>query len=182
MIVPCAIGLVGRARAGKDTAAEVLAVEFGFEVVRFADPLKLIAADLFGLSLDDVHGRGIDREAVLPEWGLSIRQILQRLGTEVGRSLHPDVWVRYAARRIAASRAPVVVPDVRFANEVQALRALGGVVWRISRPGGPEVAPHPSEALAADPGLRPDLELVNDGTLDDFRAAVFDAGWKLVRP
>jgi len=35
----------------------------------------------------------------------------------------------------ALSKKSVVIPDVRFRNEVDAIRAAGGVIWKITRPG-----------------------------------------------
>jgi len=90
---------------------------------------------------------------------LTPRHALQQLGTEFGRACYSDVWVNYALRVAAevlknqrsysarhgvgqgatgyqAKRAEgVVISDVRFLNEVDAIRAAGGHVWKTERPG-----------------------------------------------
>lgn len=77
-------------------------------------------------------------------------------------------------------RAPgVVIPDVRFRNEVAAIRDAGGQVFRIVRPGAGltgETAAHASEVQQfgiADAEL--DAVIVNDGTVDDLRRKVVEA-------
>jgi len=87
----------------------------------------------------------------------SPRVALQRLGTDFGRALDETVWVRTGlerARLNALHARPqtgrVVVSDVRFPDEARAIRAVGGHVWWIERPGfapGPEA--HASEPRAA---------------------------------
>jgi hypothetical protein len=95
----------------------------------------------------------------LPAEFLTPRHALQQLGTEWGRGCYDNVWVdyalrvaadllrnvtRYSAKNGALSggtnineRVPqgVVISDVRFINEVDAIRAAGGHVWKIERPG-----------------------------------------------
>jgi hypothetical protein len=83
----------------------------------------------------------------------TVRRFLQRLGTEGVRDhLGADTWVRLTEQRIAASDAPaIVLTDVRYPNEVDLVRRLGGLwVW-IERPGANAAAGHVSEeALRAE--------------------------------
>ncbi|WP_445177068.1 deoxynucleotide monophosphate kinase family protein, partial [Pseudomonas aeruginosa] len=46
---PFLIGLTGRARSGKDTAANYLAAQFGLLVYALASPLKLALLDMLNL-------------------------------------------------------------------------------------------------------------------------------------
>jgi hypothetical protein len=78
--------------------------------------------------------------------GQTPRHAMQTLGTEWGRKLiHPDIWVD-ATMRAAEQFDKVVIPDVRFPNEVAAVTNRGGWVYRITRP-GVEQDDHESEAL-----------------------------------
>lgn len=86
--------------------------------------------------------------------GLSPRIVLQTLGTEWGRALWSDVWVQFAMKGaqnvlkfnlvyarsagVISSRplrrpVGVVIPDVRFLNEVRAVSELGGQTLRLKR-------------------------------------------------
>ena len=147
------IGITGTKGAGKDTLASSLirmGGKRGVDVrrVAFADKLKEICADLFGLTHLQLHGDMASKEAIDARWGMSAREILQKMGTEVGRSVHPDVWIRYVMRQIEDHPDAIwVISDVRFENEAAAIREVGGIIVRIERPsqGSAEFAGHASE-------------------------------------
>lgn len=83
---------------------------------------------------------------------VTARSVLQTLGTEFGRYLDQDVWVKCAKKaadeclsgrigydKIHGSTTPkqtnvVIVTDGRFRNEVLAVRAWGGVAIRVWNP------------------------------------------------
>lgn len=166
------IGICGAAGAGKDTVAMRLR-DHGFFRVAFADPLYDMVSAMTGLRVEELSDR--DRKEQKIEWlGKSPRQLLQSLGTEWGRQIvSEDVWILLALRTArAASRA--VIPDVRFDNEAQAIRAAGGSVWRVVRPGisclDPSTAQHSSER-----GISPELiddVILNDGSLERLQGRV----------
>lgn len=103
-----------------------------------------------------------------------IRRLQQALGTEVGRETLPgSVWADTGMAKVARHRrdlASVVITDCRYDDEAEAVRAAGGKVVRIVRPSLPEPADsHTSESGVSEHLV--DREIVNDGTLDDLRAA-----------
>lgn len=167
------IGITGRKQAGKDSFAARLVEAHGFTRVAFADPMRD-----FALALDplvDGHyrlseivkslGWDVAKESI-PE----VRRTLQRLGTEAGREVLGDhVWINAALDTIDAIPGPVVVTDVRFPNEADAILAAGGSVIRIVRPRRDVSDTHPSETAMDDYPVA--LEIVNDGTLDQLNTA-----------
>ncbi len=167
------IGLTGCAGSGKDAAAEALCERAGYVRISLADPLKRICADVFGWDRDRLYGPSANRNAPDPAWGgLTARHALQQIGTECFRKLHPDVWVRYALTSAESLLAQdedcrgVVVSDVRFPNEAEAIRAAGGKVVRLTRPGaGLTGAAGAHESEAGIPAELVDLELPNTGPL-----------------
>jgi hypothetical protein len=169
------IGLTGLAGSGKSVIANVLAAEFGFERVRFSAALKNMARSMLrdmGFCEDDVERfiEGDLKESIIPGLGVTSRHVMLTLGTEWGRDMvHPNIWVQIWASR-AEGFARVVTEDVRFPNEVEALRARGGVIWHVERPGHAlaTTSGHVSEQLA----VTPDLTLVNDRSLEGLEAAV----------
>lgn len=164
------IGLVGQKRSGKDSVAGFLA-PYGFRRLALAEPIKRIAMDLFGFTREQVEGIDYDREQILPEWDVSVRQILQRIGSELGRQIHPDLWIRKLMMQVDLwDEDRFVIPDVRHLNEVREIRARGGQIWKIERPSFVNDDTHSSETEIA--SIEPDLVIVNDGTLEDLRIEV----------
>lgn len=161
------IGLCGAAGAGKNSVAEFLTE---FTQIAFADPLYECVSTITGLPVDRLKDRDV-KETVIPRLGKSPRQLLQTLGTEWGRgTVHPEIWIRIAMER-AGQHPNVVVTDVRFDNEAQAIVDAGGEVWRIARPGwrclADAAATHLSEAGVSDHLIARTID--NSGSLDDLR-------------
>lgn len=124
------------------------------------------------------------------------RVILQKIGTEVGRSIHENTWVKHTLDNIQGSAAgreytlrddlnhkferispwadpknKWVVTDVRFPNEAQAIREAHGLVLKVVRPSlGVPTDEHPSETSVD--LIEPDFIIENTGTLVDLARAV----------
>jgi hypothetical protein len=150
---------------GKTTAANLLV---DHQRVSFAAPLKrAVWNTLNDLGLEGFRYVYTDKEAIIPEIGVSARHMMQTLGTEWGRDcIHPDFWVMIAraeAQRIMADGGSVVIDDARFPNEAAMIRDLGGELWRIDRPGISYDGDHSSEGALED--IAPDRVIVNDGTI-----------------
>ncbi len=145
------IGITGRARSGKDTLAHFLVDHHGYVRVGLADPLRGFVSTITGLTTEELTDSSL-KEAPLP-WlgGISPRRMMQTLGTEWGRDLVDDqLWLKVAQRAIEKAQrngAPgVVIPDVRFDNEAEMVRAMGGEVVLLTRDGTAAVEAHSSES------------------------------------
>lgn len=129
-----------RARSGKDTCAEYLRVRHGAVQERFANPLKRSVQAICGW--DERHTDGALKFDVDPFWGFTPRWMMQRLGTEVGRSIDPQLWIRSMQKRLQSEIGLVVISDMRFPNEGDAVKAMGGITVKLVRPSlGPLVMP-----------------------------------------
>ena len=130
------VGLAGAAGAGKDTIATLMVVD-GWKHVAFADPLKDICIRHLGLSRDDVYTQE-GKMKFNDFWGMTNREILQRVGTEAMRNgFDKDVWVKIMELRLRDMLMcgdRVFVTDCRFGNEAGLIYRLGGVVARVERP------------------------------------------------
>lgn len=186
------ITICGSKGHGKDTVADVFVEMWGYEKRSFADPMKRMLHEGFGIPFSRLYGNDEAKAAILPEYGVSVRHMLQTLGTEWGRDLiQKDVWVRATlafmrdveacnhATHVSLGHAPPqvrwVVPDTRRRNELDALVDRGFKVIRVTRPGygGTAGSGHVSEAGI--PGLSPDVRIVNDGTLHQLESAAVKA-------
>lgn len=170
---PVLIGVTGRARSGKDTLGAYLETFYQFERYAFAWPLKHGIRSMFGL--DSRHTDGELKETPLEILGgRSPRQVMQTLGTEWGRThVAPDIWVDLGVAKWLENRdagRSLVITDVRFENEAQAIRGEGGVVIHVTRKAADAVTPHASEKGVQVEGM--DITLANDGELADFYEAI----------
>ena len=181
------IAFTGKAGAGKTTAATYVANSLSSKNKRakkaaFADPLKKLCCDVysvaFGVPKTAFYGSqdAKNRELVsLPGW--SGRKILQHIGTEGFRHVSPGVWANYAINYAQLSLKMdnydhVILDDLRFISEADAVRKAGGIVVGIqgghaNQGGAAQGIPgHVSETETA--LVVPDRILINDGTLEEF--------------
>ena len=139
------IGVLGFAGSGKGTVADIL-VGKGFKKESFADPVKDAVAAIFGwprfLLEGDTPESRLFRETVDEFWSLKFgypvkpRYMLQLMGTEAGRDVfNKDVWIHSLMNR-ASKNENTVIADVRFPNEIDAIKEAGGFLVRVKR--GPE--------------------------------------------
>jgi hypothetical protein len=149
------ISLSGKKRSGKSSVARYLIDKHGFVEVSWAYPLKeIIGVQLFGLNSDQLYGSDFDKERVDRRWGMSPREILQKVGTDLfRRHFMEDFWVRIGVDNIKDTLAlgkSIVVSDTRFPNEIAAIVALGGTTIRMKRTDYPSGDTHPSETALDD--------------------------------
>ena len=167
------IGITGKARSGKDTVARMLFAQHAFTRIAFADPLKLAAQQMFGLSKEQTWGDH-KKEEVIPYWGMSPRQMFQLLGNEAVKPVFgADIWIKRWSMSYATLKDTddIIVPDVRFDHEASHIRSLGGVIVEVQRGIGlvGSTGDHVSER-----GLStlPEYTIDNNGTLEDLRVKV----------
>ena len=164
------IGLSGFKRTGKDTVAGYLESHHDMLPFAFADNVKQTAMTMFGLTYDQAFGNyGFNREDILPQWSMSVRHILQKVGTECGRDIFGyDIWIKRL--QVDINNYPssdYLVSDVRFENEAAWIKSSGGIIIDIIRPGC-ESDGHRSEAGVANY----DYQIINSGTLEDLYGRV----------
>jgi len=111
------LGLSGKQGVGKSTIADHLIKHYGFKRYSFAAKLKAICTEMF------------PDKMMQPK--AEYRKLLQMVGTEWFRSVDSEVWVKYLIRHVSGEN--VIVDDVRFKNEADALREAGFLVVRVER-------------------------------------------------
>lgn len=127
------IGIVGPKRAGKDTFARVIMARHGGQAVSFAAPIRTMIRSGFNIPEDSPYWEE-KKEEVIPWLGVSMRKLMQTLGTEWGRKLvHPDLWTKLLERRMVPNISPVIVTDVRFLNEQKWVMSRGGILIGVNR-------------------------------------------------
>lgn len=189
------IGVTGYKGSGKDTVGRIIQEMYGLDHYSFAGPLKAGILAIFGWQEQHLSDP-VFKERVDPDWGVSPRQVMQWMGTEVMREAFQDIaphigtdfWIRRFSHWVNVHKylpgyRGVVVTDVRFPNEINAIHAAGGLVLRVHRTSTvPSFVEHASEDIGA---LPVDEVIPNDGTLEELRVAVAKTmkalgkkGWK----
>ncbi len=114
----CVLMLGHRARSGKDTLADLIMHYNSYfsQKLAFADKLKSVVKDLYGLT--DEHVYGSLKETPLDQYpGYTPRMILQKFGQDQ-RAINPNIWADYVFRQIENSDKEInIITDLRFPNE-----------------------------------------------------------------
>jgi hypothetical protein len=181
MTCPQIIGVTGRKFNGKDTIAELLCKKYDYIQVTFAGLLKDICKHLFKFTDEQLYGSL--KEVEDPFWKVTPRDVFQYIGTDLFRKqmgklipgLGENFWVMCLKREIydiinKNPNSKIVISDVRFPNEVDLVKELGGDVIRVTRESVNNVDNHESEKLIET--LVVDKDFTNNTTVEDLHNAV----------
>ena len=141
------IGLIGFKQVGKSTAAKHLEGR-GFIRISMKDALVAeLRKNFLNLLMDlaDIYGLSIDE--LFDQKPPAMRSLMQHYGTEVRRGDKDSYWTDQWEDAVQKSGTQhVVVDDVRFFNEAEAVRRQGGILTRLVRPDITSGGTHASEA------------------------------------
>jgi len=159
------IGFSGKARSGKDSCCDIMTTNYGYIRHAFADKLKEAASVYFGIPLVWCYDDEKDTR-VVPAYGMTIRQLLQKFGTESTRDVFgADFWINRLSMDLNFDNINCI-SDVRFDNEANWIRNHGGIIIHIERPSLDMNMEHSSE-LGIDKNVS-DITIINDGSLSDL--------------
>ena len=172
---PCLIGLLGRSRVGKDTVAELLRAAYPekeYRIWRFAEPVKRAVAALYGFTPAEMETD--KKETVCPRRGVSPREAMQFV-TRTYMDKHgsgffsEQLLYAWEQTRIHTGVPPsVIIPDVRYPDDIARIREHGGVVIKVERPNAP-VRHSCEDHIDA---LIGDAHVTNDGDIEALRHKV----------
>lgn len=167
---PRIIGLCGYGGVGKDTVARILVEKYEYEQRAFADKLRAFAYAINAYfpsieqrysDLIDAHGYDLAKR-MYP----CVREYLVCIGHSARQHVYETVWIDALMRELEkANSRRFVVSDVRYSNEADRIRACGGVVWRIERPGYGPVHHTEGETI---PSVSCEAAVANTGTIEDL--------------
>lgn len=149
------IGFTGPIGSGKSYAAQYLRDRHGYAIHKMASPLKNMMRAI-GLTEDHIEGK-LKHDPCDLLCGATPRHAMQTLGTEWGRNcINENLWVNLWESSLPPG--PVVCDDVRFGNENDAIKRLGGKVIRIEGKEQKDTLLHSSEMFE---GVYPDYSIWN---------------------
>jgi hypothetical protein len=141
------IGIIGAIGSGKDTIAEYLIETQHFDKYAFASKVKDVACVVFGWNREMMEGLTPKsrkwREEVDEYWGITPREAMQKIGTEMFRKhIDDQIWIKALIREIQykSNSRRIVITDCRFENEIQAVKDMGGKIIYVQRGNEPEWA------------------------------------------
>lgn len=134
-------------RSGKTSMAGFVATHllrqkgYNSKVLSFAQPIKDLAREHFGWD-GEKDERG--------------RNLLLNLGTHTGRAYDENIWLRKWQDRVIDTLSTfqntyVLCDDLRFENEYEAVKRMGGTIILVNRPG------YEKPNMTAEGVERPDL-------------------------
>lgn len=128
-MLPHVIGINGFAGSGKDTVADYFIQNHGYTKIAMADAVKDVLSIIFGWDRQMLEGDTKEsrywRTQLDEYWSqqlgyeISPRIAMQRIGTDLFRThFHLDIWCMIVRRKIMQVNGPVIITDLRFANEI----------------------------------------------------------------
>lgn len=181
------IGISGKAGSGKDTAAKMLEVLYAnpdisyedfankryknfadIQIVHFADALKETAQVLFRLGEWETNTQ--EGKKITINWiGKTVRELLQGIGQGLRDAIDFDLWVKILFAN-TKGWSNYIIADVRYPNEVKAIKERNGILLRIDRKGA-GAGNHSSET-ALDDYKEWDVHIENNGSIEDLFEAM----------
>ena len=184
------VGIAGKAGSGKDTLSSLLghiaADTHDFERIGFADAVKeecaYYVSEMIGVSRSKALDLLYDRNEK-EKW----RWFLQGYATEFRREMHGDnYWVKQVEMQINRLKAEyigkgrgilIVIPDLRFPNESEWIKSVGGYRVQVVRNAVERTDSHSSE-IPLSPDLI-DITALNDSNIEGFKKQA-ERVWKKV--
>lgn len=181
------IGISGKAGSGKDTAAKMLEVLYAnpnisyedfankryknfadIQIVHFADTLKETAQVLFRIGEWETNTQEGKKTTI--NWiGKTVRELLQGIGQGLRDAIDPNLWVKILFAN-TESWTNYIIADVRYPNEIKAIKERNGILLRIDRKGA-GAGNHSSE-IALDDYKEWDVHIENNGSIEDLFEAM----------
>lgn len=178
------IGFGHRARQGKNTAAmavlEACPLDCQVRMYAFGDALRREvrkACAAMGGQYQLIKEWKL--AGLMPEWVTEEepkpRSLLQWWGTEYRRAKDPDYWVKRLRETLLDHRPDVVlITDVRFPNEIDAVKKWSGYTVKVTRLGDPDIPVHEHSSESALDAYKGWDYRIAAGTLEDCKAQARD--------
>jgi hypothetical protein len=190
------ISITGKIGSGKDTVARIwneLYPMQQWENKKWAGKLKDVASLITGIPKEKFEDQEFKHTNLGLEWAtwypnidrpdlMSVRDLLQRLGTEAMRDgLHKNVWVNalladykqyktYNGNGDEIYRYPNwIISDTRFPNELLAVREKGGIIIKVVRNNTTNHGAEHISETALDDVTGWDFIIDNNGSIEDLK-------------
>lgn len=171
--------------SGKSEIGKILIRQLGYVEHPFARPLKEHCIHLIQVvtGMSEKSARKYlysSKKEQIPGMppGITGRVLMQKVGTDFGRNmLDRLIWLNAWKREVQTYNKMffVVADDMRFEEEAGTIRNMGGQLWRVTRPGLPPLETDDHESEGRLEHFDFDVEILNDGTINDLHVSVMNA-------
>ncbi len=157
------IGISGHLKHGKTECAKILCTLLpNAHIINFADALKEEVSKATGTPIETIEKNKDTFRTILQWWGTDFRRAKNH-------TYWIEEWIKRCLRKINETNCEyIIVGDVRFLNEADAIKSNCGFVWRVTRPSVIGTSTHISEN-EMDTYVA-DYSIMNNGTVDDLRS------------
>lgn len=151
MNLPQIIAFTGLAGSGKSYAAKWFKLRTGYHYTEFSfsSTIKRIACEIGWDGNKDKNGR----------------RLLQEIGT-AGRRYSKDTWLRFMPKD-----KPLIIDDLRYTNEADAIRQFDSSIIRVIRPG---LVPAKHSSERGQSRIKVDFSIPNDGRIEELLEYIYD--------
>lgn len=171
------LAIAGKSKSGKDTTAKEIKnalTGYNVEINSFADPIKKICSIMFPqVPQQHLFGASELRESPIEGLNVTVRTVLTEVG-KLGRQYDKNCWLSAAIKKF--DRGDVhdvsvgIISDLRFKNEMKALKEGGFLIARVYREGLTSTSTDISELDLDDVGDEEfDFIIHNDKDIDHLR-------------
>jgi len=167
------LGISAKKQSGKDEFFKIINKLNNnlFENKKFAGKLKQICSIITGMPIEYFYDHNY-YGLFLPEWNMTIREIQQKIGTDVFRNnLSENTWIN-ALFCDFKKNCNWIITDLRFPNELKTIKDHGGIVVRIERDIINNNDNHASE-ISLDNYTEWDYIIKNNGTLKEYENEIY---------
>lgn len=139
------IGISAKKQHGKDSVASIIQelTNNKFKNVKFADKLKDFVCELINCTRENLEDEDFKNKHLGSEWifldndgitqAMTPRLLMQKIGTDALRNnVHKNIWVNATFSRYC-EKCNWLITDLRFPNELSAIKAKGGITIRVNR-------------------------------------------------
>jgi GTPase SAR1 family protein len=158
------IGITGEKGKGKTSFVHVLSYLLsinGYDttVYNFADYIKQVARECFGIHVGTIHGKLSKKD----------RDLLCKIGDAL-RSIDQNCLVNYVERKIQKTNGFIIIGDVRLEREAQMIKKHNGIIILIESKvfyrKEDYLREHITEKEISQ--IQPDMKITNNGTFSDL--------------
>jgi hypothetical protein len=183
------IALTGKKGCGKSVASDHISKLYNSHKLSFSTPLKKAISEIFNFRNNECFDSD-KKELVDSRWGVSPRELMQKIGTDIFRDRMKEVcpnmimpydtiWISnmyFNIREIENiykysiyKYNTYIIDDCRFEDEYNFIKNLGGYVVRINKT---DRIYSKNDDHSSEKGCSFDFEIDNNGTIEELKIRI----------